>query len=222
MLTRRLFIFLLKKHLEKTIKDKIIEANGSKADLELIDEMLRDIELKNFMPKIKSSDNGVIPYQLKLMELNKILENQSKHHEFLNASDEYGSVCDKIASIMEFRIPYYVGPLNPESKYAWIKKQKESKITPWNFKDVVDLDASREEFIDSLIGRCTYLKDEKVLPKASLIYNEYMVLNELNNLKLNDLTISEEMKKKIYGQLFKTRKKVTLKAIANLLKKNLI
>lgn len=49
-----------------------------------------------------------------------------------------------------------------------------------------------------------------------------MVLNELNNLKLNDLTISEEMKKKIYGQLFKTRKKVTLKAIANLLKKNLI
>lgn len=103
-----------------------------------------------------------------------------------------------------------------------LKKQKESKITPWNFKDVVDLDASREEFIDSLIGRCTYLKDEKVLPKASLIYNEYMVLNELNNLKLNDLTISEEMKKKIYGQLFKTRKKVTLKAIANLLKKNLI
>lgn len=219
---QKTFYIFAKKHLEKTIKDKIIEANGSKADLELIDEMLRDIELKNFMPKIKSSDNGVIPYQLKLMELNKILENQSKHHEFLNASDEYGSVCDKIASIMEFRIPYYVGPLNPESKYAWIKKQKESKITPWNFKDVVDLDASREEFIDSLIGRCTYLKDEKVLPKASLIYNEYMVLNELNNLKLNDLTISEEMKKKIYGQLFKTRKKVTLKAIANLLKKNLI
>lgn len=212
------FYDFVKKHL-KTIKDKINKANGSKADLELIDEMLRDIEFKNFMPKIKSSDNGVIPYQLKLMELNKILENQSKHHEFLNVSDEYGSVCGKIASIMEFRIPYYVGPLNPESKYAWIKKQKDSKITPWNFKDVVDLDSSREEFIDSLIGRCTYLKDEKVLPKASLLYNEYMVLNELNNLKLKDLPITEEMKKKIFDQLFKTRKKVTLKAVANLLKK---
>lgn len=212
------FYKFIKKHLE-TIKDKIIKNNASKDDLEIVDEMLKDMEFKNFMPKIKSSDNGVIPYQLKLMELNKILENQSKHHEFLNASDEYGSVCDKIASIMEFRIPYYVGPLNPESKYAWIKKQKDSKITPWNFKDVVDLDSSREEFIDSLIGRCTYLKDEKVLPKASLIYNEYMVLNELNNLKINDLPISEEMKKKIFDQLFKTRKKVTLKAVANLLKK---
>ena len=213
------FYKFIKKHLQ-TLKDNINKAGGNQSDLESVDKMLEDMEFKNFMPKIKSSDNGVIPYQLKLMELNKILENQSKHHEFLNASDECGSVCDKIASIMEFRIPYYVGPLNPESKYAWIKKQKDSKIMPWNFKDVVDLDSSREEFIDSLIGRCTYLKDEKVLPKASLLYNEYMVLNELNNLKLNDLPISEEMKQKIFDQLFKTRKKVTLKAVANLLKKD--
>lgn len=212
------FYNFIKKHLQ-TLKDTINKAGGNQSDLETVDKMLEDVEFKNFMPKIKSSDNGVIPYQLKLMELNKILENQSKHHKFLNASDEYGSVCDKIASIMEFRIPYYVGPLNPESKYAWIKKHKDSKIKPWNFKDIVDLDSSREEFIDNLIGRCTYLKDEKVLPKASLLYNEYMVLNELNNLKLNDLLISEEMKTKIFDQLFKTRKKVTLKAVANLLKK---
>lgn len=216
---QKAFHDFVKKHL-KTIKDKINKANGSKADLELIDEMLRDIEFKNFMPKIKSSDNGVIPYQLKLMELNKILENQSKHHEFLNASDEYGSVKEKIASIMEFRIPYYVGPLNPESKYAWIKKHKASNITPWNFKDVVDLDSSREEFIDRLIGRCTYLKDEKVLPKSSLLYNEFMVLNELNNLKLNEMAITEEMKKSIFENLFKEKKKVTLKAVSNLLKKD--
>ena len=69
---QKAFHDFVKKHL-KTIKDKINKANGSKADLELIDEMLRDIEFKNFMPKIKSYDNGVIPYQLKLMELNKIL-----------------------------------------------------------------------------------------------------------------------------------------------------
>lgn len=213
------FYNFIEKHLQ-TLKDNINKAGGNQSDLETVDKMLEDVEFKNFMPKIKSSDNGVIPYQLKLMELNKILENQSNHHEFLNVSDEYGSVCDKIASIMEFRIPYYVGPLNPESKYAWIKKQKDSEIKPWNFKDVVDLDSSREEFIDNLIGRCTYLKDEKVLPKSSLLYNEFMVLNELNNLKLNDLLISEEMKKKIFDQLFKTRKKVTLKAVSNLLKKD--
>ncbi len=215
---RETFYKFIKKHLQM-LKDNINKAGGNQNDLEKVDKMLEDMDFKNFMPKIKSSDNGVIPYQLKLMELNKILENQAKFYEFLNASDEYGSAKEKITSIMEFRIPYYVGPLNPESKYAWIKKQKDSKITPWNFKDVVDLDSSREEFIDSLIGRCTYLKDEKVLPKASLLYNEYMVLNELNNLKLNALPITEDMKKKIFDQLFKTRKKVTLKAVANLLKK---
>lgn len=213
------FYKFIKKNLQ-VIEDKIKTDKGSQEDLDLIDTMLKDMEFKNFMPKIKSSDNGVIPYQLKLMELNKILENQSKHHEFLNASDEYGSVKEKIASIMEFRIPYYVGPLNPESKYAWIKKHKASNITPWNFKDVVDLDSSREEFIDRLIGRCTYLKDEKVLPKSSLLYNEFMVLNELNNLKLNEMAITEEMKKSIFENLFKEKKKVTLKAVSNLLKKD--
>lgn len=213
------FYNFIEKHLQ-TLKDNINKAGGNQSDLETVDKMLEDKEFNNFMPKIKSSDNGVIPYQLKLMELNKILENQSKHHEFLNASDEYGSVCDKIASIMEFRIPYYVGPLNSESKYAWIKKRKDSKIKPWNFKDVVDLDSSREEFIDNLIGRCTYLKDEKVLPKASLLYNEYMVLNELNNLKLNEMPITEEIKKSIFENLFKEKKKVTLKAVSNLLKKD--
>lgn len=213
------FYKFIKKHLQ-TLKDNINKAGGNQSDLETVDKMLEDMEFKKFMPKIKSSDNGVIPYQLKLMELNKILENQSKYHKFLNSSDEYGSVCDKIASIMEFRIPYYVGPLNPESKYAWIKKHKASNITPWNFKDVVDLDSSREEFIDRLIGRCTYLKDEKVLPKSSLLYNEFMVLNELNNLKLNEMAITEEMKKSIFENLFNEKKKVTLKAVSNLLKKD--
>ncbi len=211
------FYKFIKKKLE-LLKEKIVKID-EKNDLAIVDEMLKDIEFKLFMPKLKSSDNGVIPYQLKLIELRKILENQSKYYNFLNVSDEYGSVSDKIASIMEFRIPYYVGPLNPESKYAWIKRDN-GKITPWNFKDLVDLDASRQEFIDRLIGRCTYLKNEKVLPKASLIYNEFMVLNELNNLKLNELPIIEEMKKKIFEDLFKVKKKVTLKAASNLLKKD--
>lgn len=210
------FYKFIKKYLE-TIKETKLKSIENE-DLKLIDEVLMDIEFKTFIPKLKSSDNGVIPYQLKLMELKKILDNQSKYYDFLNESDEYGTVKDKVESIMEFRIPYYVGPLNPDSKYAWIKREN-TKITPWNFKDIVDLDSSREEFIDRLIGRCTYLKEEKVLPKASLIYNEFMVLNELNNLKLNEFLITEEMKKAIFEELFKTKKKVTLKAVSNLLKK---
>ena len=210
------FYKFIKKYLE-TIKETKLKSSENE-DLKLIDEMLMDIEFKTFIPKLKSSDNGVIPYQLKLMELKKILDNQAKYYDFLNESDEYGTVKDKVESIMEFRIPYYVGPLNPDSKYAWIKREN-TKITPWNFKDIVDLDSSREEFIDRLIGRCTYLKEEKVLPKSSLLYNEFMVLNELNNLRLNSFLITEEMKKAIFEELFKTKKKVTLKAVSNLLKK---
>ena len=210
------FYKFIKKKLE-TIKERI--NHNTSDDMLTVSDMLRDVECKIFMPKLRSSDNGVIPYQLKLIELQKILENQSKYYDFLNSSDAYGTVAEKIASIMKFRIPYYVGPLNPESKYAWVKR-KDEKITPWNFGDVVCLDASREAFIDRLIGRCTYLRQEKVLPKSSLSYSEFMVLNELNNLKVNDMPITEEMKKRIFDQLFKTKKKVTLKAVANLLKKD--
>ena len=209
------FYKFMKKKLE-SIKSKISDPKSD--DMLLVDTMIKDIDFNTFMPKLKSSDNGVIPYQLKVKELEKILENQSKYYNFLNSSDEYGSVAEKIVSIMEFRIPYYVGPLNPDSKYAWIKRDKK-KIRPWNFEEVVDLDGSREEFIDRLIGRCSYLKEERVLPKSSLLYNEFMVLNELNNLKLNAIAISEEMKKIIFEELFKTKKKVTLKAVSNLLKK---
>lgn len=207
------------KFVEKRLKKikKIIKESNSE-DMTLVDKMLDDINLSNFMPKLKSSDNGVIPYQLKYIELKKILKNQSQYYDFLNKSDEYGTIQEKIKSIMKFRIPYYVGPLNPDSKYAWIKRKNE-KIKPWNFEDIVDLDESREEFIDRLIGRCTYLKEERVLPKSSILYSEYMVLNELNNLKLNAVPITEEMKKLIVENLFKTKKKVTLKSVANLLKK---
>lgn len=210
----------------KFIKEKLgeIEKKNSditidSEDLELIKNINKEIDLKIFMPKLKSSDNAVIPYQLKLIELQKILENQSNYYEFLNEEDKYGTVKEKIESIMKFRIPYYVGPLNLESEFAWVKRYNK-KVTPWNFNEVIDLDLSRQEFIDRLIGRCTYLKNEKVLPKSSLLYSEFMVLDELNNLKINGVPIMEEMKKKIFNKLFKTRKKVTVKAVENLIKKD--
>lgn len=210
------FNAFIKKKLEIIEKDIKEEDNE---DFISVNEMLKEIDEKTFMPKLKSSDNSIIPYQLKLIELERILDNQSKYYDFLNSSDKYGTVAEKIASIMKFRIPYYVGPLNPDSEYAWIVRNNK-KLTPWNFEDVVDLDSSREGFIDRLIGRCTYLKEEKVLPKSSLLYSEFMVLNELNNLKLNGEIISEDMKKSILENLFKTKKKVTLKSVSNLLKKD--
>ena len=63
-----------------------------------------------------------------------------------------------------------------------------------------------------MTNKCTYLIGEDVLPKDSLLYRKYMVLNELNNLKLNGNVISVELKQKIYADVFCKYRKVTLKS----------
>ena len=95
--------------------------------------------------------------------------------------------------------------------------REKGKIYPWNFKDVVDVDKSAEAFIDNLTSKCTYIKTEDVLPKSSLLYSKFMVLDELNNLKVDGEPISVELKQKIYNDLFLHKSKVTQKALENLL-----
>ena len=175
------------------------------------------------MPKQRTGDNSVIPYQLKELELKKILENQSKYYDFLNKEEDGWTVKDKIISLLTFRIPYYVGPLNPSHNTSkgnsWVVRKESGKVTPWNFEDKIDVEKSRELFIDTKLNTCSYIKDEIVLPKNSLLYREYMVLNELNNLKINGELVDDELKKKIYEELFKKYKKVTQKRTIEFIKK---
>lgn len=181
-------------------------------------EMFKEIESASFLPKQVTSDNGVIPMQVHRAELVKILENACRYLPFLNEKDENGlTVTDKIISIFDFRIPYYVGPLNKHSGEAWLVRTND-KITPWNFSKVVDIDASAEEFINKLTSKCTYLPDKDVIPKFSLLYSSYTVLNELNNLRINGEKITVEDKQNIYNTLFMARKKVTQKAVKDYFK----
>ena len=55
--------------------------------------------------------------------------------------------------------------------------------------------------------KCTYL-GENILPKDSLLYNKFMALNELNNLKINSRDITVELKQQIYKDLFLKNNKV--------------
>ncbi|MBP5262046.1 MAG: type II CRISPR RNA-guided endonuclease Cas9 [Clostridiales bacterium] len=192
----------------------------SDADVEKYNDMIERLKIYTFCPKQMTSDNRVIPYQLYYRELRQILENASGYLPFLNDCDKYGSVKDKILSIMRFRIPYYVGPLNNSSEFAWIKKKSDAKIYPWNFDEVVDKDASEEEFINRMTGKCTYLPGEDVLPKNSLIYNKYVVLNEINNLRINENKISVELKQAIYNDLFMKKRRVTRKILQDYLLSN--
>ena len=98
------------------------------------------------------------------------------------------------------------------------KKDENEKIYPWNFQNVVDIDKSAEKFIENLTSKCTYIFAEDVLPKNSLIYSTFTVLNELNNLKIDGREISVDLKQKIYHELFENNNKVTNSRLQKFLK----
>lgn len=206
-----------RKYTEKLLKDK------DDPDVKII---LKEIEAQTFMPKQRCGENSVLPYQVHKVELEKILENSEKNFPFLMSEDENGlTVKDKILKILTFRIPYYVGPLNDahkEAGFCWIvRKNADDKeaIRPWNFEQKVDLQASAEQFINRMTNKCTYLVGEDVLPKESILYSEYSVLNELNNLRLNGEPLAAEDKTAIVDGLFMRNNKVKIKDIANYYKR---
>lgn len=171
------------------------------------------IEEKTFLPRLTGSENGIIPYQLHRQELRKILDNASAYLPFLLEEDEDGiSVREKIEAVFSFRVPYYVGPL----KGHWAARTGE-KVHPWNFEKTVDLDASAAAFLKDLIGKCTYT-GAPVLPKDSLLYSEFMLLNELNPLRLNGNELPVSVKQQLIEDLFKKEnRRVTKKRILDYL-----
>lgn len=193
-------------------------------DMEKYAQVISRLESADFLPKQVDGDNRVIPYQLYWFELNRILENAKHYLPFLDVSDENGiTVAEKILSVFEFRVPCFVGPLKEKSnpKYNhWMVRKAEGKIYPWNFNDMVDLDASENAFIARLTNSCTYLPGEDVLPKCSLVYSAFEVLNEINNIKINGNDIPVGVKQEIYNNVFMSPKKVTPKRIRDYLLSN--
>ena len=199
------FAKIIKGYLPKA--EKIDEKDRS-----IFNEILDKIELKTILPKQRISDNGTLPYQIHEAELEKILENQAKYYDFLNHEENGVSTKDKLLMTFKFRIPYYVGPLNSYHKNkggnSWIVRKEEGKILPWNFEQKVDIEKSAEEFIKRMTNKCTYLNGEDVIPKDSFLYSEYIILNELNKVQVNDEFLNKEIKKKIIEDLFKKSKKI--------------
>lgn len=187
------------------------------------DYVLNEIETENFLPKQLTASNGVIPNQIHKSELKAILINAERYLPFLSEKDETGlSVSEKIIQLFEFQIPYYVGPLvNKGNGNAWVvRKEEYGQVLPWNFEQKIDVKKSSEEFIVKMVNKCTYLNDERVLPKNSLLYEKFMVLNELNNLKINGQNIEPEDKKAIFESLFRKGKKVKRNQVLDYLKAN--
>lgn len=206
----------------KKAVEKIFKLIPEEENRELRKEILSELNVGTFLPLQVSKDNGVIPHQVHEMELRAILENAAKHYDFLLSTDERGiSVKDKIIQLFKFRIPYYVGPLNTYNKNnIWMvrKPGAEGRIYPWNFDEMVDEHKSAENFIRRMTNKCTYLAGKDVVPKNSLLYSEFMVWNELNNVKFRHEKLPVDLKKKIFTELFQTNKRVTGKALRTYLK----
>lgn len=189
--------------IKKYLPDVLDELNNQ----ELIDTYENDIQLRmsngEFMPRITDIENGKYPYQLNKDELVKILEKQGVYYPFL--LDKTNDGVYKIVKLLEFKIPYYVGPLTNEknSPFAWMERKVENvKITPYNFDDVVNKNDTAEKFIKRMISKCTYLLDEPAIPSNSIMYSKYKVLNELKQIKICGDSISLETQHKIYEDLF--------------------
>ncbi len=194
-----------------------------KANVQLTDDILKDIENGDFLPKQVSNANGVIPYQVHHSEMMAILQNASKYYPFLLEDDGSGSIIDKISQLMTFRIPYYVGPLHT-GKFSWAVRNEgyeNVSITPWNFNKAINKDQSEQVFIRRMTNKCTYLfagDDNDVLPASSFLYSEYAFLNELNCLKIYGER--NQQAKELIFQYAHENKKVTLSGCLKLLKQN--
>ena len=193
-----------RQYLKKTIA--VIAAK----DKETQNLILSELENGSFLPKILHSDNGLFPHQVNEDELVKIADNMAKNHP------ETTDMAKKLRKLFLFRVPYFVGPLAGEN--SWAVRKTDEKVTPWNFDDVIDKAASNEEFMRRMTNHCSILHAEDVLPKCSMIYQKYNVLNQLNKLKINDCPLpSVELKQKIFNELFLKYNKVSDKKIIDLL-----
>lgn len=203
----------------KTVKNCFKDIKTPDDDLQRV---LRDIDNEDFMPKQLTASNGVIPNQLHQKEMERILDNARKYLPFLNQKDESGlCVYERILRLFTFQIPYYVGPVTENSGKnggtGWVVRKEKGQVLPWNFQEKIDIPATSEQFIQRMVRNCTYMSGEKVLPKSSLLYESYCVLNEINNIRINGERITVELKQDLYNDLFKKGRKVTKKQLVKYL-----
>ncbi|RHS07481.1 type II CRISPR RNA-guided endonuclease Cas9 [Coprobacillus sp. AF13-15] len=196
---------------------KYVKKAIEKSDDSRKDEILQKIANETYMLKQTSKNNAYIPYQMQKDELIKILDHQEKYYPVLKENR------DKIISILEFRIPYYYGPLDGNKQFGWLikKKGKENeRILPWNHQEIVDVQETAAQFIKKLTNYCTYLPIEKVMPQKSLTCSMYEVLSEVNKIRIDGKLLPIDTKNRLIEDLFFKRKTVKEKDLINWLKQN--
>lgn len=190
-------------NINKELK-RLFEKNG------IGGELLSRATEGTLLPKQRGYAKGTIPQQLHHNELRLILQKLCQDYpsfavEVPGESEKYNTKAKKIEYIHSFRIPYYCGPLlsktQKSEQFAWGDEINET-VYPWNYDELVNKGELANRFINRMTNECTYVVGASTLPKNSLAYQKYMVLNELNNLKINGARIDNEIKQRIFNQAY--------------------
>lgn len=191
--------------------EKILENNKEIIEPSNYKKLDEKVKARQLLRTIAHNSTSLIPHQVHLIELKEILKNAEKKYPFIK------NISEKIITLFKFRVPYYYGPLDSRSEFAWVERKSNEKITPWNISEIVDDNATKERFIKRLTNNCTYLLGEKVLPKVSLIFEEFMIRDRLNTMILNGALLTNETKSLIYEYII-SRNKTTVAQIKSFLK----
>lgn len=217
--------------LYKEVNKILDKASITEDDQKSINDIKEAIASNKYLLRQNSSTNGVLPYQLNENEMRKIIESQSEFYPFLLEKDKDFNNPNKqeykIISILKFKVPYYVGPLTKREKendsvnrWAVYKENVlDEPITPWNFSDIVDKEKTEQKFIERMKNTCTYMLGEPTLPKSSIIYSLFVVLNEMNNWLINGMPVVVEDKEFLLKELYFKDKNINLAKIKEALKR---
>ena len=200
--------------------ERVIEENGfdSEEYKKAIKEISeKSVSTKNHYRVVRNIENS-FPNGLYVKECSAILNKQSEFYPEITTA--FIEVC---MSIISARIPYFIGPLNPKAKNAWISKKGNFKYSySYSKENAVDEFASIREWKRRMISHCTYLPEEEALPVGSFLGETFNIINELNILKAvdkngDDYYLTTEDKIKVFNNLFLKEKEVKYSEIADLL-----
>ena len=168
--------------ISKTLKDN--EKYVSESKIGIYNCLLQKALDKKLLKLIAHYSTSVIPHQLHLQELEKIIDNAIEFYPFLK------EIKQKLILLFKYRIHYSYGPLNDKSQYSNVKRESYERITPWNINEIIDDNITKQKFMRKLTNSCSYLLGEKVMPKVALTFEKYVILDKLNVMKVNGETLS--------------------------------
>lgn len=155
----------------------------------LTDDDLERIKNGLFLQKTRSALNTRIPHQATQSIIRQIIDAWKNEFPYLARAEYVNNKWFKdekydLERFYDFQVPYYVGPLKEESKHSWIVRKEDGPLTVFNFTDKVDYAKTARAFIERMTGYDLLLIKDRVLPKSSLIYQKFEVLNELSNISI--------------------------------------